>query len=80
VEYERARLGWEIKALADLALVAEDPTDLWYKRTGKRATPFTVEELGRIADALGAPPMWPFGDWDMIEALFGKKWPGNKPT
>jgi hypothetical protein len=41
----------------------------WYKRARKR-TPFTVEELGRVADVLGAPPLWPFLEWEVAAAIF----------
>jgi hypothetical protein len=49
--------------------------DQMYKRLGSvkddstkaPRTPFTVTELGRIADILGAPRCWPFIGWPVLE-------------
>lgn len=60
----------DVKEMADRIGISADD---WYKRTGKRLTPFTVEELGRIADVLGAPPYWPFGDWETLAEIFGRE-------
>jgi hypothetical protein len=34
----------------------------WYKKA-QRVTPFKVEEIGRFAAAVNAPPGWPFIEW-----------------
>lgn len=65
VERAREGAGLSVKELADKAGVG---VWAWYKR-GSGDTPFTVEELGRIADILDAPLGWPFLPWEMGETL-----------
>lgn len=43
--------------------------DRWYRKMTGRGSTFTLDELGRVADALEAPPAWPFVDWDRAEVL-----------
>lgn len=76
VERERVRHGIEIKDLAERAGLTQSN---WYKKAGGSAprSPFTVEELGRIADALGAPPLWPFAEWSILERVFPKQRNGS---
>lgn len=40
-----------------------------YSRKAKGETPFTLWELSVLADALDAPPGWPFIDADLGEQL-----------
>jgi hypothetical protein len=39
------------------------PTDRWYRKMRGDASTFTLDEFGRIADALDAPEGWPFVEW-----------------
>lgn len=71
VERERARKGYEVKEMAERSGFTQTN---WYKKAGgpkaKRRSDFTVEDLGRIADALSAPPLWPFAEWTLLEKVF----------
>jgi hypothetical protein len=58
----------DVKSLTERIGISPDD---WYKRTGKRRTPFTVRELGAIAEILGAPRLWPFAEWDELVEKFG---------
>jgi hypothetical protein len=58
----------DVKGIAQRIGISPDD---WYKRTGKRMTPFTVRELGCIAEILGAPRLWPFAEWDELVEKFG---------
>lgn len=58
----------DVKGIAQRIGISADD---WYKRTGKRGTPFTVRELACIADVLGAPRLWPFAEWDELCEKFG---------
>lgn len=65
VEFQRVRLGYTVKDMSDLTGIS---IDSWYKKGGGRKgrpprTPFTVEELGRIAAVFKAPGLWPFEAW-----------------
>lgn len=80
VEHHRIRLGWEIKDLAlqaGLGATWELARDNWYKHTGGRGTPFTMEQLGKLAAILDAPPCWPLREWS---SALQRRWPGNTPA
>jgi hypothetical protein len=80
VEHARVRLGWEIKDLsleAGIGATWEKARDNWYKHTRGRKTPFTVDQLGKLAVILDAPPLWPFREWS---TALQKRWPGNTPA
>jgi hypothetical protein len=64
----------DVKGIAERIGISADD---WYKRTGKRGTPFTVRELACIAEVLGAPRMWPFAEWSELAEKFGPG-PGGK--
>lgn len=68
----------------DLELTVEQASEMagcsvwaWYNKAGKNPrTPFTVQEIGRFADAVGAPFGWPFIEWSAakwLENALGKK-------
>lgn len=73
VERERIRADLAVKDLADRVGLSEW---VWYKRADL-SHPFSVEELGRIADVLGMPPLWPFAERTVLEGLFRGR-PVNK--
>lgn len=50
---------------ADLGLAKWD----WSRKVRRDGSAFTIEECGRIADLLDAPPGWPFLPEEVGEAL-----------
>lgn len=54
------------KALASACGI--DAAGFSHRMTGYRGERFTVEQLGAIADELGAPSFWPFAAWSEGEA------------
>lgn len=59
---EAARVRCEVQ-VKDLCSAVGLPLPSWYKKTRCAGSTFTLDELGRIADALHAPAGWPFVDW-----------------
>lgn len=48
-------------------LIGMAANTLAHKEVG--TSPFFLGELSRIADALDAPPLWPFLDWEAAQLL-----------
>jgi hypothetical protein len=67
VERARAKRDIPVKAIAqDVWPHRGDEARFdWYKKANLRGSQFTIEELGRIADILDAPPGWPFLPWEV---------------
>jgi hypothetical protein len=40
----------------------------WYLKMGGEKNHFNFDEISRIASHLGAPPGWPFIDWELADA------------
>lgn len=65
---------FDVKGITARIGMSEDD---WYKRTGGRQTPFTIEEAGRVAEMLDAPPCWPFDEWRALETRYPEwRWKG----
>lgn len=77
INHQRRRLGWEIKDLAwaaDFGDTIDRARDNWYKAQGRHS--WSVEQLGRLAAVLAAPPNWPFAEWTVdLQRAF----PGTRP-
>lgn len=60
IEKARSRLGLSTRELAARAGLEGSA---WYRKMRQTGSSFTLEEFGRIADALDAPEGWPFVEW-----------------
>lgn len=52
----------------ELAAAAGMPRWALYKKE-RGTAPFSLEEISRLSDALGAPRLFPFLDWDTASAV-----------
>ena len=66
VEQARVRQGMQVK---DLCAAARLAPFAWYKKTRRSGSTFTLDELSAIAEALDAPPGWPFVEREVGEAM-----------
>ena len=65
IESRRKVLGLSVEQAADMAGIS--PWS-WHKKADG-TTPFKVDEIGRLAAAVGASPGWPFISWDAARWL-----------
>jgi hypothetical protein len=66
IERKRIDDGITIAKAAELAGMGSAWS--WYKKADG-STPFSVEEVGRFAAAVGAPVGWPFIEWSAAKWL-----------
>ena len=66
IEAKRKDEGLTVPEAAALAGMGSEWS--WYKKADK-TTPFSVDEIGRFAAAIGAPLGWPFIEWSAAKWL-----------
>lgn len=65
IEEKRIELGLTVEAAAEIAGFSHWN---WYKKAAG-ASPFTIEQVGRIAAGVKAPLGWPFIEWSAARLL-----------
>lgn len=63
VERIRAAQQAAGRSTLDLCSAAGIAPSAWYRKSLRRGSSFSLDELASIAEALDAPAGWPFIDW-----------------